>query len=152
MLPGITKIILEAEINAIRFEHFCAELCSEFLGVHLVQTSRNYDLGIDARTASTTKKSGQQKYDTVLLASLQQKFDPKARNDVLRMAQESDARSIVYCSSQPLTELQINRLSATIRELHPTVKSVTVLGSVQLSPLAEDKFSALFQKYYLGTC
>ena len=50
MLPGIPKIIIEAEINSIRFEYFCAELCSKALGVDLVQTSRNYDMGIDART------------------------------------------------------------------------------------------------------
>jgi hypothetical protein len=150
MLPGIAKIIIEADINSIRFEHFCADLCSEIFGVTLLQTSRNYDLGVDARSAVTTNRSGKQVYDTVLHASLQQTLDTKVEKDIVRMAQASDARAIIYCSSQPLTELQVNRLITQIRELHRSVKSVSVLGSVQLSPFAEDKCREIFEKNYIG--
>ncbi len=131
ILPGIVKALFDFESNPIRFERVCSDLFSESEGAVFVATSLNWDLARDARRISI----GGKELHGVLCATLSTNLDEKIEADILRLADTTQTKAIVYCTSRPLTENACDKIEASIRALCPGVESVRVLGQFQLIDL-----------------
>ena len=133
MLPSFAAPILEAETNSTRFENFCREVFEQIERRPLVPTSTTYDRGRDARAMGASKGS----HPAILCATLNRDIDAKVDRDLRRVAETSEPDRIIYCSSQKLSEDKIDELSFEIRKIVPASCSVLLVGSIQLSNLAE---------------
>ena len=105
ILPGVIKSILDTEDNYLRFERFCLDIYSETEGVELVPTSMTWDMGADGRSISTLLKGR-----VVLCATLEKDIDNKAKSDIKRLAQTTQTKTIVYCTSKLLSELKCKNI------------------------------------------
>jgi hypothetical protein len=150
MIPGIAKILIEGEISASRFEEFAVEISARVLGINLVGTSTNYDRARDGRSLTSQRRGKGQEYGAVLHATLRADLDKKVKSDISTMAEHTGAKHVIYCSSQPVTEQGIDKLSAEIRAICPNVDSVTVFGSFQLSQFSEYRHPGVFENFYAG--
>jgi hypothetical protein len=74
--------------------------------------------------------------DTVVAVTLSVEFDQKLESDLQRLKQTTQFRTIVYCTSRPLTEEALEKAIAKIRRLSGADKSVQTFGQVQLVDLA----------------
>ncbi len=144
LLPGIVQTLFELEDNPIRFERVCLDLYKDAEGVELVPTSRTWDLGRDGRSISISKNGT---LLGILCATLSIDIDGKVEADILRLAETTNTRAIIYSTSRSLTEHACNVLEAKIRKLYPAVKSVRILGQIQLVALAE-RFENTIRKHY----
>ncbi|HWJ23528.1 MAG TPA: hypothetical protein VNS52_14330, partial [Gemmatimonadaceae bacterium] len=90
LLPGFVPPLFETEENATRFERVALELYERAEGVTLVPTSRNYDLGRDARQISI----GGAPLPGVLCASLSVELDEKVRKDIDRLLATTETAAI----------------------------------------------------------
>ena len=144
ILPGVIKSILENEDNGLRFERLCLDIYSEMEGVELVPTSMTWDLAADGRSISTLLKGR-----VVLCATLEKDIDNKAKSDIKRLAQTTQTKTIVYCTSKPLSELKCRSIETVIRDEYPSADTVHVFGQVQLITLVE-RHESIFRKHYAG--
>lgn len=145
LLPGIVRRLFENEDSPRRFEDVSRELVSDAEGIVLATTSPSWDLGRDARDI-VPASSGP---TTVLLASLQERIDQKIHADVARLTATTKATTIYYCSSQTLTEHACDGLATEIKQQHPTVRMVSVLGQHQLASLVDtSEREAIIRRHY----
>jgi len=142
VLAPIAELIIETEKSDFRFELFAKDICECNEGVTLVPTSQSWDLGRDAR--STAAARGTHRH--ILCATLNKDIDQKVEADLLRVTATSSPDRLIYCSSQRLSEHQVDEITKIIRRHSPS-GSVLVLGSIQLSSLSE-KYPGVFEKYY----
>lgn len=146
LLPGVIRSLLDYEDSPLRFERFCVELCREALGSELVPTSRTWDRGRNGRAVGITHEGAPA---AVLCATLSTDLDSKLEADIRRLAATTQTLGIVYCTTRSLTEQACDALEARIRELHPVVKSVRVLGQIQFVALSE-RFEEIVRRFYHG--
>src|SRR5271166_1603816 len=142
MYSSIAQVIIENEKNDYRFENFVREICGKHEGVDFVPTSQSWDLGRDARATAAGKGS----HRNLICATLNKDVNAKVDADLLRVTATSSPDRLVYCSSQKLSERNVDEITQIIRR-HAPSGSVLVLGAIQLGVLAE-KYPDVFEKYY----
>ncbi len=145
LLPGIVKALLSLEDSPVRFERFCLALYREAEGVDLVPTSATWDRGRDGRSISISK--GGREIPAVLCATITANIDAKIEADLRRLAETTATRSLIYCTSQPLSEAACDQLEAAIRAIHRGLEAIRVLGQVQLGALAE-RYEHVTRRFY----
>lgn len=143
ILPGIIQAVLDADDNHSRFELFCIDICSVVEGIDIVPTSKTWDLGRDGRSAL----SGLRGIRTILCATLRADIERKVEEDISRLADTSITNSIIYCSSQSLTEAKCDDIEDKILQLYPGLQSIEVHGQVQLIKFIE-RHEDIFRKHY----
>jgi len=67
--------------------------------------------------------------------------------DIKRIAQTTQSKTIVYCTSKLLSEHKCTDIESVIRAEYPSVETVHVLGQVQFISLAE-RHENVFRKHY----
>ena len=145
LLPGIIKSLFETEDSSTRFENICIDLYNQAEGEQLVPTSRTWDRGRDARSASIKKQ--EQPIAGVLCATLNAGLDSKLESDIKRLSETTQTTSIVYCSSKSLSEHECDKIEAKIRKIYPAAQAVRALGQIQIAALAE-RYEQITRKYY----
>jgi len=140
---GMIKSILDTEDSPIRFEKFCIDLFSEIEGVEFVSTSRSWDLGRDGRTLSVLIDKSR----PYLCATLEKDIDDKVRVDIERLSTTTEVKSLIYCTSQSISEQGFASIESIIREINPEIKSIQCAGQIQLATLSE-RHEDIFRKYY----
>jgi len=136
------QTIIDNEINPIRFENFCIEICRKEKNITLVPTSKSWDLGRDAREILIGKK-----HPTYFCATLNKEIDSKVKNDINRLKETSEFESIIYCCSKELTEYTIEKLKTEIQNMLSTPVTLEIIGQIQISKLSEIH-ADIFKKYY----
>jgi len=142
MYASLAEIILNNESNDYRFESFARELCEKHEGLTFVPTSQSWDLGRDARATA----SGRGTHRNIICATLNRNLEVKVNTDLIRATANASPDRIVYCSSQKLSESKTEEITTIIKR-HTAQGSILVLGSLQLSTLAE-KYHETFEKFY----
>ena len=137
--------ILRSESSPIRFEDLCVEVFSDAEGIHYVRTSRSYDLGRDGRDASP--RSGA--VSPMICCSLRDDFDSKSKEDLERIMKSSSPTSILFCSTQPISEDAGRTIENHARSICPSLDTVRVNGVEQISQLVM-RFPRAFLHYYGG--
>lgn len=145
MLEGFSSAIIAGETNYIRFEKFCLALAEMVESRTFVATSLNYDQGRDARSAGGGR--GSLSHGAILCATLNQEIDEKVKRDLDRIKVTTSPERLIYCCSQELTELHVDRLTATIRSYVPRNCSVALFANQQLSELAE-RYPGVLEAFY----
>ncbi len=142
MYSSIAQIVIENEKNDYRFENFVREICGKHEGIDFVPTSQSWDLGRDARATAAGKGS----HRNLICATLNKDVNAKVDADLLRVTATSSPDRLIYCSSQKLSEKNVDEITQIIRR-HAPSGSVLVLGAIQLGVLAE-KYPDVFEKHY----
>ncbi len=143
ILPGIIQAVLDADDNHSRFELFCIDICSVVGGIDIVPTSKTWDLGRDGRSALSRLRG----IRTILCVTLRADIERKVEEDISRLANTSITNSIIYCSSQSLTEAKCDDIEDKILQLYPGLQSIEVHGQVQLIKFIE-RHEDIFRKHY----
>ena len=137
--------ILRSESSPIRFEDTCIEVFSDAEGIHYVRTSRSYDLGRDGRDASP--RSGP--IPPMICCSLEDHFDSKAEKDLRRIMQSCSPTTLLFCSTQPLTEYAGQAIENKARTICSSLETLRVNGLEQLSQLIM-RYPRAFLHNYAG--
>ncbi len=136
------QTIINSEMNPIRFENFCIEICRKEKNITLVPTSKSWDLGRDAREILIGKKR-----PIYLCATLNKEIDSKVKNDINRLKETSEFESIIYCCSKELTEHAIEKLKTEIQSMFSTPVTLEIIGQIQIATLSEIH-PDIFKNYY----
>jgi len=125
----VIREVLQYETSSHRFEEYATALLSAVEGVPVVATSRSWDLGRDGRDA---RGSG-----IFVACSLDEKIakGSKVAHDLGRLQEWAKPKKVYVCSSQPISELQVEKLTTQARELLPKSTEVVVHGGIQLADL-----------------
>jgi len=142
----MVQMILSAEASPTRFEDFCCKLFSTVDRRCYVPTSRTYDGGVDGRAADLRA----QEAAPVICASTRKDAVAKAEEDATRI-QKTGVRVDVlrFCSTQPLSEILIGKIKATVAECCPEIQTIRADGLAQIASLSVSH-PACFEQYYLG--
>lgn len=143
LLPGVIQAVLDAEDTSLKFEGFCIGLCSKVYGISIVPTSKTWDRGRDGRAVLSQLRG----IVPVLCVSLRKDIEKKVEEDISRIAETTETNSVIYCSSQNITEDKIDKITKRIFELYPGLQSVQVLGQSQLLTLI-DRNEEIFTAHY----
>jgi hypothetical protein len=90
-----------------------------------VPTSASWDRGRDARAVGPARGT----HAAVICGTLDPDLDAKSNQDLKRLAATSKPDRVIYCSSQKLSEHQLDKVATGIRVLLPPGASVTTLSS-----------------------
>ena len=142
MYESLAELILQTESNTYRFENFCISAVGAHEGVTYLPTSQSWDLGRDGRASSR----GRGTHSNILCATLNAALDGKAEADILRLTAFASPDRIAYCSSQKLSELRCDEITATLQR-HAHGKSIIVYGAKQLAAIAKDN-KETFERFY----
>jgi hypothetical protein len=142
MFELIAELILQTESNSFRFENFCISAVGKHEGVTYLPTSQSWDLGRDGRASSRGRGS----HSNILCATLNENLDAKAEADLLRLTASASPDRIAYCSSQKLSELRCDEITAILQR-HAQGKSIIVYGAKQLATIAKDN-QETFARFY----
>lgn len=142
MLEGFSGAIIEGETSWIRFERFCLAMCERIEGTTFVPTSFNYDQARDARSTNRVR--------AFVCATLNKAIEAKVEVDLAKLNVTSEPERLIYCSSQRLTEREIDHLEGIMRRLVPANCSITTLSAIQLADLAE-RNRDIFDRFYVPT-
>lgn len=142
MYESLAELILQSESNSYRFENFCISAVGKHEGVTYLPTSQTWDLGRDGRASNR----GLGSHSNILCATLNANLDGKAEADILRLTSSASPDRIVYCSSQKLSELRCDEITATLQR-HAQGKNIIVYGAKQLAAIANDN-QATFERFY----
>ena len=142
MYEAIAELILQTESNSYRFENFCLAVVGKHEGVKYLPTSQSWDMGRDGRASGR----GLGTHANILCATLNAELDGKAEADVLRLTASAAPDRIAYCSSQKLSELRCDEISAALQR-HAQGRSIIVYGAKQLASMANDH-QDLFEHFY----
>jgi hypothetical protein len=142
MFELIAELILQTENNSFRFENFCLRVVGKHEGVTYLPTSQSWDFGRDGRASNR----GHGSHSNILCATLNESLDGKAEADLLRLTASASPDRIAYCSSQKLSELRCDEITAILRR-HAQGKSIIVYGAKQLATIAKDNQDA-FELFY----
>ncbi len=139
---NMVEDILASDESSTRFENFCVFLFCDVDGIDYVPTSRSYDLGRDGRVASMTSSKEQ----SFILCSLTVDYAKKAEDDLKRLMEFKSPKSIIFCSSQKISEQAVDKLESTLQAICPGL-DIRTMGVDQLSMLAM-KHPTSFTRYY----
>jgi hypothetical protein len=144
MVPShIADHVLQADTNHSRFEKFCCDLSTVVEGRDFVPTSATWDRGRDARAVGPARGT----HAAVICCTLDPDLDAKSNQDLTRLAATSKPDRVIYCSSQKLSEHQLDKVAGGICGLLRPDASVATYGSLQLASLAE-RHPEPFEKHY----
>jgi hypothetical protein len=140
---AIAIAVVRKDVNSHRFERFSCDLLSASYegGAPVLPTSASYDMARDGRGRGPTGTA-------FCCCSLTDRVDAKAIADVRRLvANAHKIDRLYFCSSQSLSEKQVNALEAAIRKETAPDTSVMALGALQLGSLARHHSDLLYHHY-----
>lgn len=123
--------VLQYETSFHRFEQYCTTLLSTVEGTPVLVTSQSWDLGRDGRDARGAGIFVAATLDDHITKS------SKVSKDLARLQQWARPTKVYVCSSQPISELQTEKLAEQAKQLVTKNTKVVVHGSIQLADLDE---------------
>lgn len=142
MFESLAELILQSESNSYRFENFCISAVGKHEGVTYLPTSQTWDLGRDGRASNR----GHGSHSNILCATLNAELDAKAEADILRLTASASPDRITYCSSQKLSELRCEEITAALQR-HAHGRSIIIYGAKQLAAIANE-YKDTFERFY----
>lgn len=145
----VYEIVLKTEASPERFERFCAAAIGQIEGgLPIYTTTPSWDLGRDA--VGFGKAAG-----IYVCSSLRDDPDEKTLQDLERLQDTTKAISTVYfCSSQRLSEHQLNKIQVALEREIDHKYPVRCLGGYQLAQamMAPNSELKRFYKAEIANC
>jgi len=131
--------LLDTEVFPTRLEHLATDLFTKIDKVDYLPTSRTYDLGRDARTRG----------HAFIACGVEKKYEAKATSDLERILKFTEVKRYIFCTTQKLSDHQIEALVKKLTVICPTMDTVEVHGLTQLARLSHSHHEC-FTKHYLA--
>lgn len=140
---GEARVVLEDEVDALRFERFCNELVTLMLGRPILGTTASGDLGVDGRAIQLDALSE----DFLIAAATRRDVTTKMEEDAKRIRDTQKSGSVYFCSSKTLNEARKAAARKKLKAILGPTFGVTLLTQEELADAATRYVGPLERQY-----